>query len=180
MPLRSIEVGKPYPGRYPKNSSGLWLRLSRPGLQALGLVNYQSGDRKAWERGRVTVSVYAEDSVPFLALRNTALEMDSYFNVFQWTKQREDFLDPFLSGETNALTLVLIDRQSEEVRGLRQLGIRPEMMEIIQTAASEQLEKYSDGQDVNRRHREISSRMSVGDLIREGDSMEFGESGPFS
>lgn len=164
--LQKLEVGKPAPIRVP-STEGISPAIVGASLDVWGfLANLTSEEVKAWRKGKMAYSLFCQDDIPILIIDVRGLAtFDLPVNfLLEPEDKRREFLES--EPEANLVTFVLCDWPEGNVRAIRAVGLRPEIIQAIKEACFNQVSRYRSASEVANEIAGIQRRYSLEEMIR--------------
>lgn len=144
------EVGKPFntPCPIPGGDFGL-TRVLTSGFDIIVYLNKPSvNEKREFRQGVLRFGIYDAGDVPFFLLQFAVIDMDATLNLFK-AKIETPKRSSWINNLGNALTLYLVDSQTNILHGIRLIGIEPADVEKLKAILHRQNENYSSVNDVD-------------------------------
>lgn len=164
MSIEIIQVGKPFPDlRYIRTEGGV-IRPLDAGFDFLAVVaDLTASEIKSFKAGQATVALYTEAAIPFWIFEAGSLSVDATTNVFKIAPENRE---AWLQAEYNLVRFILIEQRTGVVKGMRALGLKPEMVKAYQECCAEQQEKYQSSAEVQKKEQGIMQLLPTSVMIR--------------
>lgn len=173
MDVVKYEVGAPFP--QPNDCP----HVERCTTQIVGgsfdVLYYIKGasaaDVKTFKDAFLRFHVMPVDDIPFMAISYAGSRWTYDFSLT--VAARGELADAFLTDEANAVTLFLIDADTNKLRAARMVGLPPEAVRQIKDACRAQVERYGDAAEVLAVINRVYAGLSTEDIIKRGAVYEF-------
>lgn len=135
----------PHPGQ-----EGHLIFMNGPTFCLVSWLSQLSPDEISdWDSGDYLYGAFIEDDIPFLIVGfpATNLMAETSLNIVG-EQERGNPLCDFMTGESDLLTLILVDAETNIVRGIRKLMMGPTTATALRNACIRQLDRYSTSQEV--------------------------------
>ncbi|WP_307212029.1 hypothetical protein [Paenibacillus tundrae] len=113
------------------------------------------------------------EDIPFIAVSYLGENWTYDVTLTVATRDMKDVASAFVNGESNVVTLCLIDAQTNAIRAIRTLGLPEDAMKTVRDAGRAQLDRYEDESEVLAVVNSVYERMSTADIIARGTVYEF-------
>lgn len=113
------------------------------------LSRLSPGEISDWDSGDYLYGAFIKEDIPFLIVGFTATNLiaETSLNVVG-EKERGNPLCDFMTGESDLLTLIQVEAETNIVRGIRKLIMGPTTATALRGACTRQLDRYATGQEV--------------------------------
>ncbi|MBF0529500.1 MAG: hypothetical protein HQK55_09565 [Deltaproteobacteria bacterium] len=159
MTFELLARGQLFPLSIP--SEGVRITPDQASLTIIGAFSdLTKDDIMAWRKGKIHYGVYIAESIPWwcISIQGFA-DFQCSLNIVAESQAKRDAL---LGGETmaNMMMLFLLDFPKPIIRGMRGIGLAPEVVLEIKAACDDQLKQYSSSAEVDRVIMKIEAQIS--------------------
>jgi len=161
------EVGKPYPHPTSPAVDQGRATFNEAFFDVLFFSSQPSTDAKEWGKGRLILSLYTSQNVPFLVVSYPGFDFDVSLNIF---KVEPEKVDAWLNGTGNTITLFLLSSQGI-IHAMHTVSIPSSKMEQIRDILEKQDSAYQTHHEVDRVIGDISERLQPRQMRLNGQTI---------
>ncbi len=131
------EVGKPFPHKNYLGKGEVTIAILNTAFFDVVCVlsGISPNERKDWRKGKLTVCLYEQASIPFICFVFENWNFDVNINI---GKVQPDKIDEWLNSEGNIINLFLVDAITGKLEAMRMISIPQSMAERIRDICEQQ------------------------------------------
>lgn len=149
--ITKFEVGQPFPLH--NHASGIETNRIEFNEGFLDIVYYikngSTEDIKTFRKGGLSYGVFESQNVAFLLIKYQGVNWAYDCSINIYALKKESDIENWLNSEANAITMYLIDADTNILLGMRMIGVQPKFAEEIRNILDEQLNLYKSKENVD-------------------------------
>ncbi|OIN55733.1 hypothetical protein [Arsenicibacter rosenii] len=164
--MTKYEVGQPFPHpEYRANGTeGAKIMTTSAFFDILFYSSQPAADRETVTKKPLKYGIYQKDNVPFFLLEfNGEFSVDAPMNI---NKVDNSAVEEWLNSNGNLVTIYLIDARTNIIHGIRAIGLRHDVAELMRDICEKQDEQYASVGQVDKVIDQISRTMTTEAMIR--------------